>query len=113
MPNYLHVLASDGMMHAMYVSNGEEPEPAVKFLAPNANAQGLIVVDNVAYVTTSGGCGGVADGVWALDLESKQVTSWAGKVAGTTGPALGPDGTRRMSRPPPATWSRSSPRRSR
>src|SRR5436309_698930 len=93
MPNYLHVLASDGMMHAMYVSNGEEPEPAIKFLAPNANAQGLIVVDNVAYVTTSGGCGGVADGVWALDLESKQVTSWAGKVAGTTGPAVGPDGT--------------------
>jgi outer membrane protein assembly factor BamB len=93
MPNYLHVLASDGMMHSMYVSNGEEPEPAMKFLAPNANAQGLIVVDNVAYVTTSGGCGGVADGVWALDLDSKQVTNWAGKIAGATGPTLGPDGT--------------------
>jgi hypothetical protein len=93
MPNFLHVLGSDGMLHSMYVSNGEEPEPAVKFLAPNANAQGLIVAGNVAYTATYGGCGGVADGMWALDLESKQVASWAGKVAGSTGAALGPDGT--------------------
>ena len=92
-PNYLHVLASDGMLHSMYVSNGEEPEPAMKFIGANANAQGLIVADNTAYVTTSGACGGVADGVWALDLDSKQVINWAGKVAGTSGPALGPDGT--------------------
>jgi outer membrane protein assembly factor BamB len=93
MPNYLHVLGSDGLFHSMYVSNGEEPEPAVKFLPPNANAHGLIVADNVAYTATSGACGGATDGVWALDLESKQVKSWAGKVAGADGPALGPDGT--------------------
>lgn len=92
-PNYLYVLGSDGMLHNMYVSNGEEPEPAVKFIGPNANAQGLIVADNVAYVTTTGGCGGVADGLWALDLATKEVTSWAGKIAGGSGPALAPDGT--------------------
>ena len=40
------------------------------------NAQGLIIVDNVAYVATVGGCGGVANGVWALDIASKAVTSW-------------------------------------
>ena len=83
------------MLHALYVSNGDAGLPAVKFLPPNANAQGLIVVDGVAYVTTTNGCGGVADGVWALDLETKKVVSWKspGAVAGTLGPAFGPEGT--------------------
>ena len=54
----------------------EEPNPSVPFLPPNANATGLTLVDDVAYVTTSQGCGGVPDGVWALDMTSKTVTSW-------------------------------------
>src|SRR5260370_42675154 len=52
-PVVVYALSSDGMMHSMYVSNGFEPEPPVPFLAPNANAEGLIVVDNVSYVGTS------------------------------------------------------------
>ena len=92
----VYALSSDGMLHVMYVSNGDDRVPPLKFLPPNANAQGLIVVDDVAYVATTNGCGGVADGVWALDLESKKVTTWksnSGGVAGLAGPALGPDGT--------------------
>ena len=92
----VYALSGDGMLHTMYVSNGDDRVPPVKFLPPNANAQGLIVVDDVAYVATTNGCGGVADGVWALDLESKKVTTWksaSGGVAGLVGPALGPDGT--------------------
>ncbi|HTK74032.1 MAG TPA: hypothetical protein VL371_02180 [Gemmataceae bacterium] len=92
-PNYLYVLGGDGLFHSMYVSNGEEPNPAVKFIGPNANAQGLIVSEGMAYVATSGNCGGVSDGVWGLELESKQVTNWTGKIAGSAGPVLGPDGT--------------------
>src|SRR6185503_3633643 len=96
MPSFVHALSSDGMFHTMYVSNGVEPEPPVRFLPANANAQGLILVDNVAYATTSGNCGSVPNGVWALDLNTKQVASWkppAGWIAGTAGPAFGPDGT--------------------
>jgi outer membrane protein assembly factor BamB len=50
----------------------------------------------VAYVATVGGCGGVPNGVWALDLASKAVTSWkptSGEVAGSAGAAFGGDGT--------------------
>jgi outer membrane protein assembly factor BamB len=93
MPNYVYALGGDGMLHGMYVSNGEEPEPPIKFVPPNANAHGLIIVDNIAYVVTTGGCGGAADGVWALDLESKQVATWPGKVAGAAGVSFGGDGT--------------------
>ena len=96
MPVVVRSLSSDGMLHANYVSNGDEPDPAIRFLPPNANAQGLIIVDNVAYVATVGGCGGVPNGVWALDLASKAVTSWkptSGEVAGSAGAAFGGDGT--------------------
>ena len=92
----VYALASDGMLHALYVSNGQNRVPPIKFLPPNANAQGLIVVDEVAYVATTNGCGGVADGVWALDLESEKVTHWeskSGGVAGLVGPAFGAEGT--------------------
>jgi outer membrane protein assembly factor BamB len=80
------------MFHSMHLSNGADYEPPVKFLPPGANASGLIVVDNVAYVVTEGNCGGVANGVWALDLISKQVTTWKANVAGIAGPAFGGDG---------------------
>ena len=92
---YIHALTSDGKFHSLYVSNGEEPNPPIQFLAPNANALGLIVFDNTAYVVTVNGCGGVENGVWALDLESKKVTHWksSGGVAGSAGFAVGPDGT--------------------
>jgi hypothetical protein len=94
-PQYVHALTGDGKFHSLYVSNGEEPNPPIDFLPPNANALGLIVFDNTAYVATVNGCGGVANGVWALNLESKKVTRWKsnGGVAGSVGFAVGPDGT--------------------
>ncbi|MBK5291056.1 MAG: hypothetical protein JJE04_05080, partial [Acidobacteriia bacterium] len=94
-PLFLNVVSPDGKFHSMYVSNGEEPNPPVDFLPANANAVGLVVFDGSAYVATVNSCGGVADGVWGLDLESKKVSQWkAGAgVAGSAGAAAGPDGT--------------------
>jgi outer membrane protein assembly factor BamB len=89
----VYALTSDGMLQTMYVSNGADAEPPTPFLPPNANAAGLIVVDNVAYAATANRCGGVANGVWALDLASKKVTSWDSGGAGSSSPAFGPDGT--------------------
>ena len=95
-PAYVYLLSADGMLHSLYLSNGVEPNPPVKFLPPNANARGLTVVENVAYAATVHGCGGVSDQIWALDLESKEVTTWkaaSGGIVGADGPAFGPDGT--------------------
>jgi len=90
---YVLALTSDGKLHMMWVSNGHEANPAIPFLPPNAHAVGLIAFDNTAYVATINGCGGVDNGIWALDLASKKVTSWkTTKVAGNVGPAVGPDG---------------------
>lgn len=94
-PQYVHAVTADGKFHSLYVSNGEEANPPIEFLPPNANALGLIVFDNTAYVATVNGCGGVENGVWVLNLESKKVTHWksSGEVVGSAGFAVGPDGT--------------------
>ena len=91
----LYALSSDGMLRALNVMNGADAEPPVPFLPPYADARGLIVVDDVAYVATTRGCGAAPDGVWALDLGAKQVTTWRAPrgIAGAVGPTIGPDGT--------------------
>jgi outer membrane protein assembly factor BamB len=94
-PAVIYALSSDGMFRAMYISNGVEPDSAIPFLPANANAEGLLVIDGIAYASTHN-CNGAPAGVWSLDLSSKQAISWkpAGSdIAGTAGPAAGPDGT--------------------
>ena len=89
----MYALSGDGMLHTMYVSNGEEPDPPLKFLAPGTPSRGLMIVGDIAYTSTPAGCGGT-NGVWALDLATKQVSSWTESgIAGSEGAAMGPDGT--------------------
>ena len=95
LPALLHVITGDGMLHSLFISNGMEGGPPLPFLPPNANAQGLIVLDGVAY-TATGNCEGAASGIWALDVAAKQLNKWLpshGAITGEAGPAFGPDGT--------------------
>ena len=91
----VYAVSSDGKLRTLNVMNGADAEPPLPFLPPHADARGLIVVDEVAYVATTGGCGEAPDGIWALDLGAKQVTTWRSRrgIAGAVGPAIGPDGT--------------------
>jgi hypothetical protein len=92
-PNLIYALASDGMLHSMHLSGGQEYQPPVKFLPPGANASGLIIVDGKEYTVTSQSCNGVANGLWAYFFESQQASTWKGNVVGTAGAAFGGDGT--------------------
>ncbi|MEP7272831.1 MAG: PQQ-binding-like beta-propeller repeat protein [Acidobacteriota bacterium] len=92
-PFLVHALSSDGMFHSMHLSNGKDYQSPVRFVPANANATGLIVADQTAYVFTQNGCGGVPNGIWALDLQTHKVTSWKANVSGLAGAAFGPDGT--------------------
>lgn len=92
---YVVALTGDGQLHQMYVSNGEEPKAPLPFLKAGAHAVGLTVFDGVAYVATVNGCNGVENGVYAINLETKEVNQWkaTGKnIAGATGFAVGPEG---------------------
>lgn len=94
LPMLVYALTPDGMLHSMYVSNGEEPAPPRPFLPPNSNARSLTVIDDTAYVVTSQGCN-APNAVWALKAASKEALHWSapGSLAGDGAVAFGPDGT--------------------
>ena len=93
----LFALTSDGMLHLAYVSNGEESEPPIRFLPANANASDLIFNESEVYVSTRNGCGGVANGVWGIDLVTPARLSATGRR-----PAASPE----PHSPPTAPFSR-------
>ncbi len=91
--NLIYALASDGTLHSMHLSNGQDYQPPAQFLPPGANANGLIIVNGKAFAVTAQSCNGVANGLWAYDFEAKQTSSWKGDVVGSAGAAFGGDGT--------------------
>lgn len=101
-PDAAYVVGSDGFVRALNVQSGWELSAPVQFLPANANATGLILVNDeksgYLYTSTTRGCGSTPDAVWAVDLISpdKKVTSWSAggaTIAGSAGPTLGRDGT--------------------
>ncbi|MEO8126376.1 MAG: PQQ-binding-like beta-propeller repeat protein [Bryobacteraceae bacterium] len=91
-PRPLYVLTSDGNLHTLRTTNGLDYGPPVKFLAPNARASNLNFAGTAVHTTTSGGCGGVPDGLWALDVTSPDAKPRFTAAKGT-GVASGFDGT--------------------
>ena len=94
----IYVLTPDGMLHEQVMTTGADFAPPVKFLpAANGSAYGLNFADKTIYSATGHGCGGVPNGVWAIDLTSAgyPVANYATQSVrplGLTGPVLTPDG---------------------
>src|SRR5262245_9188896 len=118
-PPAVYTVSTGGMLHILNPQTGADLTPPLKML-PGANpmAVGSLLVNNMFYVATAGNCGGVANGVYAMNLTpapapasagrptmpvapdmkpaSATVVSWTtngGSVAGSAGVALGTDGT--------------------
>jgi outer membrane protein assembly factor BamB len=96
-PRHLYVLASDGYLHTMDLSTGEDSDPAIQVLPlPYGKPYGLNLVDNVIYTITGQGCGGVPNALYAVDLATKKVAVSSPPQAGLWGVAgavAGSDGT--------------------
>ncbi len=92
---WLLAVGPDGKLRSHFISNGDEPAGTMEFLPAGAHAIGLMSFDNYVYAGTTNNCGGAPSGIWALDRESKKVTSWktTGNLAGNAGFAVGPTGT--------------------
>ena len=69
-PRPAFALSSDGKLHLMNTSTGDDVVPPLPFLPANSKASSLTVVDNVVYTTTSSDCGESA--VWAMDLSGPE-----------------------------------------
>jgi outer membrane protein assembly factor BamB len=94
--NISYVLTSDGLVHTLGQFQGKDIQKPVSFLPAKANASDVIVLNNTIYAVTSNGCGGVANGVWALDLSHPDTApvSWNAKAGTPAGAVtLSSDGT--------------------
>jgi len=96
--NNVYAVSSTGMVHSLNPQTGEDLNPPAKFTGGGARVSGAVFIDNVVYAAVVEPCGGVASGVYAIDLtdNANTVSSFDAKgarVAGALGPAFANDGT--------------------
>ena len=73
----IYAISSAGTLHVLGPVSGIDVQRPTPFLPPNARYSDLAGVNGMLYTSTSNGCGGGANGVWAITLdESKLVSSW-------------------------------------
>ena len=82
-----YVIARDGRLRVLGLASGKDLQRPARFLPRGSRWTAPVAVGTTLYAATTGGCGGVTDGVYALDLDSDQkpVTSWStngGSIAG-------------------------------
>jgi hypothetical protein len=91
----IFVQTADGNLHEQELNNGWDYGPAVKFTPAGANLGSPLIIGSTIYSTT-GGCGGSANGAYSLDMvndsyrKASYETGSVG-VTGTDGPALSTD----------------------
>ncbi|MGJ5815329.1 PQQ-binding-like beta-propeller repeat protein [Paludibaculum fermentans] len=94
----VYVLAGDGKLHMVNSSDGSDQFPALNFLPANSKPSSLLMTDNTVYAMTTGGCGGVANAIYAIDLAQEEPSAVSFPLAGTDpngtgGFAVGNEGT--------------------
>jgi len=94
----VYAISSDGDLHIVNSSTGQDLIAPIKFLPPNSKVTAVNIHDNTVYATTSGDCDGYQNALYAIDLmnTSKPGASFGvrfGGFAGTGGSSIGNDGT--------------------
>jgi outer membrane protein assembly factor BamB len=94
----MFTVSSDGYLHALNSSTGEDLLPSVPFVPPHSNLSSLNVMNNVVYAATTNHCGGKPNAVYGFDFvsDTKQVDKFElneGEISGIGGTAIGGDGT--------------------
>ena len=70
----VYAVSGDGMFRTLGLVSGKDVRRPAPFVPAGARFSDLIAVNDRVYTTTSGGCGGAADGVWAIDIASDTST---------------------------------------
>jgi len=94
----VYALAGDGQLHTVNMADGEELAQPVQFLGSYAKAYALNLWNNVIFTTTSQGCHGNRNQMWAIRLDDpthKVMTAFpkSGGLWGRTGAAIDSSGT--------------------
>jgi outer membrane protein assembly factor BamB len=85
-------VSSDGYLHRLNTSTGEDRVAPLKFLPPNSKVSALNVSDNTIYAATLDGCGGNANTLYAIDLSADNKVAAIPVSATSAGVAIGNNG---------------------
>ncbi len=100
-PRPVFALASDGNLHLLNTSDGQDLAPPMRFIPAGARASSLTFADGFLYAATTGNCGGAPDAIWAIDLSGAgsdnppppaHFDSKSGSLPPLAGLAIGTDG---------------------
>jgi outer membrane protein assembly factor BamB len=94
----VYALAGDGKLHSLNLADGKELAPPVKFGFGNGKSYSLNMWNSVIFTTTSQGCNGNPNQVWAIDVNDpeKKVMTFnpkSGGLWGRSGAAIDSTGT--------------------
>jgi outer membrane protein assembly factor BamB len=97
-PRTIYALAGDGKIHSLKVADGEDVAPPFQFGYPNGKSYALNLWNNIIFTTTSQGCAGNPNQIWAVDIadpEKKVMTAnpKSGGLWGRQGAAIDSTGT--------------------
>src|SRR5688572_2364960 len=97
-PASVYAISSDGRLHRLNTSTGDDMTPPIPVIPANARASSLTMIDNVIYTVTGHECSGASDAVYAIDLgvDPVKVRSFTlndGGGWGLGGTTIGSDGT--------------------
>ena len=100
----VYTLAGDGKLHSLNIANGEDVAAPFQFGYPNGKSYSLNLWNGVIFTTTSQGCAGNPNQIWAVRLDdpAKKVMTYnprsgglwgrAGAAVDSTGIAWAPTG---------------------
>jgi outer membrane protein assembly factor BamB len=94
----VYALAGNGELHSLNLADGEDIAPPVPFGYPNGKSYALNLWNNIVFTTTSQGCAGNPNQMWAIDLNDplKKVMTFSprsGGLWGRQGAAIDSTGT--------------------
>jgi len=94
----LYALAGNGALHTIDLATGDETSQPIPFGYPNGKAYALNLWNNVIFTTTSQGCAGNPNQMWAINLNDpqKKVMTFnpgSGGLWGRTAAAIDSSGT--------------------
>ena len=74
----VYAVSADGMFRTLGLVSGKDVQRPAPFLPAGARFSDLIAVNDMVYTATSHGCGGAANGIWAINAsgDTKAVVSW-------------------------------------
>jgi outer membrane protein assembly factor BamB len=94
----VYAMGGDGQVHSLNVANGEDVAPPFAFGYPNGKSYALNLWNNTLVTTTSQGCAGNPNQMWAVKLDdpAHKVMTYnpkSGGLWGRTGAAIDSSGT--------------------